>query len=180
MYPTYSTFDNHQLDAAIARIATGDKEALAELYETTKTAVYSFIFSLLKNKAESEDIFQEVYLMVYDHAASYRANGKPMAWIITIAKNLCYMHFRKIKNHVDMEHAEELWTDDAYIEDRLVLKAAFQEITDEERNIVILHALSGLKHREIAELFNMPLATVLSKYHRAVKKLRAVLEEKNL
>ena len=61
-------------------------------------------------------------------------------------------------------------------EERAALKAALESLTDAERQIVLLHAASGLKHREIGKLLDLPLATVLSKYHRAVKKLRAQLE----
>jgi len=57
-------------------------------------------------------------------------------------------------------------------EDRYLLQMALGTLSDEECQIVMLHALTGLKHREIAALLEMPLATVLSKYHRALKKLR--------
>ena len=60
--------------------------------------------------------------------------------------------------------------------DIVVLKAALQILTEEERQIVTLHALSGCKHREIAEILQIPLPTVLSKYHRALKKLKKELE----
>ena len=46
----------------------------------------------------------------------------------------------------------------------------------EERQIVILHALTGLKHREIADILEVPTGTVLSKYNRAIKKLRSDIE----
>ena len=48
----------------------------------------------------------------------------------------------------------------------------------EDRQIVILHALTGMKHREIAELLDLPLGTVLSKYKRALEKMRKELEGK--
>ena len=47
---------------------------------------------------------------------------------------------------------------------------------EEERRIVLLHAVTGMKHREIAALLELPLPTVLSKYHRALKKMRSFLE----
>ena len=62
------------------------------------------------------------------------------------------------------------------VEDRLTLLALLQNLSDEERQIVVLHAVSGFKHREIAALLQRPLPTVLSKYHRAMKKLRTMLE----
>ena len=52
-------------------------------------------------------------------------------------------------------------------------------LSDEERQIVTLHALTGLRHREIAALLELPLPTVLSKYHRAIRKMRADLEGDN-
>lgn len=50
-----------------------------------------------------------------------------------------------------------------------------RELADEERQILMLHAVTGMKHREIAELLQLSLSTVLSKYHRALKKLRKCL-----
>ena len=61
--------------------------------------------------------------------------------------------------------------------DKVVLKAALEILKEEEREIVLLHAAAGLKHREIAEALGMPLATVLSKYNRAIKKLGQYLRE---
>ena len=50
-------------------------------------------------------------------------------------------------------------------------------LSDEERQIVVLYAMTGLKHREIADLLDLKLTTVLSKYSRAIKKLRSALKE---
>ncbi len=61
--------------------------------------------------------------------------------------------------------------------DKLVLKAALEALKEDERQIVLLKNSSGLKHREIAEGLGMPLATVLSKYNRAMKKLEQYLRE---
>ena len=61
-------------------------------------------------------------------------------------------------------------------EERILLQHALAAIGEEERRIVLLHAITGMKHREIAALLELPLATVLSKYHRALKKMRAYLE----
>ena len=62
-------------------------------------------------------------------------------------------------------------------EDRLTVRACMTELSDTERKILLLHAVSGFKHREIADFLSMPLATVLSKYSRALKKLRSILEK---
>ena len=64
--------------------------------------------------------------------------------------------------------------------DRLTLEMAMSALSPEERQIVSLHAIAGLKHRETAELMGLPLATVLSKYHRALSKLKKRLKEEGL
>ena len=62
------------------------------------------------------------------------------------------------------------------VDESALLQHALAVIGEEERRIVMLHAVTGMKHREIAALLEMPLATVLSKYHRALKKMRIFLE----
>ena len=62
-------------------------------------------------------------------------------------------------------------------EEAVALEQAMKVLGDQERQILILHAVTGLKHREIAEMLGMPLATVLSKYARSLKKLKKALEE---
>ena len=61
-------------------------------------------------------------------------------------------------------------------DDRHVLSIALQVLKDDERRVLFLHVITGLKHREIAALLQIPLPTVLSKYHRALKKLKLMLE----
>lgn len=104
-----------------------------------------------------------------------------MAWILTIAKNVCLMKFRQNRHVTSMsyeEAPEEL--DCSQIqeeEDRLVLETAFRVLSKEECQIIVLHAVSGMKHREISQIMGIPLSTILSKYHRGIQKLREQLEE---
>lgn len=62
-------------------------------------------------------------------------------------------------------------------DDRLLLTQCMTQLSDEERQIVVLHAAAGFRHREIADMLGLPLPTVLSKYHRTLKKLRTFLEK---
>ena len=69
------------------------------------------------------------------------------------------------------------FSDVSKTEERMVLEAAFHVLNQEERQIVILHAVSGLKHKEISQIMKRPLSTVLSKYNRAIKKLKKAMGE---
>lgn len=165
-------------------VARGDKEAFQRLYQNTDKTIYSFILSILRNPQDAEEVMQEVYLKIWTSAGSYQSQGKPLAWMFTIARNLCYMKFRDQKHEADigLSDLSEMETGEycPQIEDaadKMVLEAALHILSEEERQIVLLRTAAGLKHREIAADLEMPLATVLSKYNRAVKKLQKHLRE---
>lgn len=170
-------------EIVLAQIAAGDREALATLYYQTQKAVFAFALSVLRNRQNAEDVLQDTYIKVWDNAAAYRAEGKPMAWILTITRNLSLMKLREHRNRdvpLDEQFYEIASENPVASElDRLLLESALGSLPEEERQIVMLYGLSGLKHREIAELLGLPLGTVLSKYRRALKKLQAVLKEEN-
>lgn len=169
------------IERCLRRIARGHKDAIGDIYELTKAAVYGYILSILKNTEDAEDILQETYIKICLNADAYHSQGKPMAWIFTIARNLALMKIRQKKRITDIPEYE--WEQIAdgnsefQSEDKIVLQAALTKISEEESQIVMLHAVAGMKHREIAQYMEMPLATVLSKYSRAIKKLQKILED---
>ena len=168
----------------LRQVGMGDAEAFQQLYQSTDRTVYSFILSILKNPQDAEEVMQETYLKVWTSAAAYQSQGKPLAWMFTIARNLCYMKFRDQKHQADMglddlnvEEVGEFCLPLEQMTDAIVLKAALSILKEDERQIVLLHASAGLKHREVAADLGLPLATVLSKYNRAMKKLQQYLRE---
>ena len=172
--------DRHELQQLLLHIAGGERDALAELYQRTRTAVYGLALSYLKNAQDAQDLTQDVYVQVWDCAEQYRPTGSPMGWLLTVCRNLCLMRMRREERHAAL--SEEEW--DAIpaqecgldANERALLQGALARLADEERRVVLLHAITGMKHREIAALLELPLPTVLSKYHRALKKMRSCLE----
>ncbi len=175
--------DDAVLDQCIARIAGGDQDALADLYSRTRPAVYGFALSILKNPHDAEDVLHDAYLQVWQAAGQYRTQGKPRAWIMTIVRNLSLSRLRQQGRTEPL--AQVVWQDllddnPAVSEEvRRTLRALLEALGDQERQIVTLHALAGLKHREIAAMLALPLPTVLSKYSRALKKLQLAWKEAN-
>ena len=171
---------NGELEALLSGIAAGSREDLAELYRRTRAAVYGLALSYLKNGAEAEDVAQDTFVKVWAAAPSYRPQGKPMAWLLTIARNLALGRLRTAARIQDLSEAQwsafSIESDTLTADDRTVLAAALGRLSDEERHIVVLHAVCGLKHREIAQFLGLALPTVLSKYHRSLKKLKTILE----
>ena len=177
------TADNDTLKRLLTGVAAGDREALAELYRRTRMAVYGMALSYLHSAHDAQDMTQEVFVRVWDCASQYRPTGSPMGWLLTVCRSLCLMRLRREERHAAL--SEEEW--DAIpaqecgldADERTLLQQALASLADEERRIVLLHAVTGMKHREIAALLELPLPTVLSKYHRALKKMRAYLEGDN-
>ncbi len=164
-------------------VGQGDSEAFEVLYRSTEKAVYALALSILRNPHDAEDIVQETYLKVRAAAHLYVPQGKPLAWLFTITKNLCR---DLLRGQSRTEAAPDGAEDDlrfSYVSDptdRLVLEAALKALGEEERQVVLLHAASGLKHREIARNLGLPLSTVLSRYSRALKKLQRYLTEEGV
>ena len=173
-----------RIDRYIAEIAqNGGHEPLEKLYLAIKDPVFGYALSMLKNTQDAEDVLHDCCLNIYHSAQQYRSDGKPMAWIFTITPNLCLRKLRGQSRISDLP--EEDW--EPYLEsnegispeDRVVLEHCLRDLPDDEREILLLHILSGMKHREIAELMDRPLSTILSKYHRALKKMRVLLNEED-
>ena len=175
-----SSLDPEELEGLLAGLAAGNRDSLAALYHRTRAAVYGLALSYLKNGHDAEDVTQDTFVRAWDKADQYRPQGKPLGWLLAIARNLALMKLRDRGKSQDLP--EDQWENLAIenpmvtLEDRQLLTAAMAVLTDQERQVVILHAVTGLRHKEIAALLEIPLATALSKYHRALKKLQSAMK----
>ncbi|WP_026393492.1 RNA polymerase sigma factor [Acetobacterium malicum] len=171
-------------EAIFQRIAENDMVAFEEFYRLTERTVYAFVLSTLKNHDDALDVVQDTYLKIRAAAHLYQPMGKPMAWVFTIARNLSISKLRFKKKNDSIEMADiENDMNFSYVndnEDRLVLQAALNVLNGQEIEIILLHAISGFTHREIAKNLELNLSTVLSKYHRGLKKLKKYLIEQEV
>ncbi|MEG1008562.1 MAG: RNA polymerase sigma factor [Clostridia bacterium] len=166
-------------DELMKKIAFGDEQSFLYLYNITNKQVYSYILAIVKNTHLAEDFTQDTYISIRKNISKYQPMQKPLAWIFTIAKNHVYTYFRKEKNSIEYN---EVWdVDNISIEnssiENIVLQTAFKSLNEDERIVVILNAVNGYKFREIAKHLEISLGTVLSRYHRGIKKLKKSLKE---
>ena len=96
-----------EYDRLLLWMKTGDMEAFRLLYEKTAGNVYGYALSILKNTQDAEEVMQDTYLVVWNRVEAYEPDGKPMAWLFTIARNLCYMKLRR-QNAVSSVSLEEM------------------------------------------------------------------------
>lgn len=117
------------------------------------------------------DNVQDVFITIYNQINSYSIGTKPMNWIFTITKNKAISMIRKRKTTICIEDCVNS-IEFTKEEDLILFKTLMEQLKEDERIIIILHLLLGLKHREIADILNINVSTTLSKYNRAIKKLK--------
>ena len=169
------------VEELISMIASGDTSALGKLYDLIKTDVFAYALSKVGNKHDAEDVTQDTFVQVYKYAKQYKPKGKPMAWIITIEHNLIKRYFQLKNRTVFGDDLFQTTASPSNFEESSINNAFLRELMakldKDEQEVIVLHVVWGMKHREIASKLEKPLSTILSKYNRALKKLRDIAKE---
>lgn len=164
------------IEEYILKTAQNDINAFENLYIETNKIVFSYVISFTKDYFHSQDIMQETFIKVKCNAKKYNPQGNPLGWILKIAKNEALMHFRKNKKETVMASEENDKIINISIEqnfdNRILLDNSLKILNKRQREVLLLHAISGFKHREIATILNIPLGTALYIYSQAIKKLQ--------
>ena len=173
---------NCRIEGLLATISNGNSQAIGELYDLIKTDVFAYALSKTGNKYDADDVVQDTFVQVYKHARQYKPKGKPLAWIVRIELNLIRRRYQLKAREAVFDDSFNNTPASENMEENVVrnvfLKELLSTLNEDEREVVTLHVVSGMRHREIAQLLEKPLSTVLSKYNRAIKKLQLVVKEK--
>lgn len=166
-------------DILICRTGQGDMAAFEELYSQLSRKVYAFVMTIVKNPASAEDIMQDTFVRVYNAAADFKGSGCGVSWIMRIARNLAYNTLARkqtdSEEKIDAEKASD--STENNVLNRVVIQQAMQSLDDNERQIITLHAVVGMKLHEIAQIMEQPLGTIKWRHSSALKKLRNILDE---
>ena len=167
--------NNEALQTQIALLHNGDKVAFEELYQDLKTPVYTIIFRILYDRVLAEDIMQDVFLRLF-HSPPDSQVQNPRAYIFRMARNLAIDSKRK---PVQAALTDEIGNTGGSPEEAIILRldieSKLRELSSDAREIITLHVNGELKFREIAEILNIPLGTILWKYQKALSCLRSKL-----
>ena len=163
------------LNNLIKQLQHGDMTVFDVIYYDTKNIVYYTILNILKDSSLAEDIMQDTYLKALEKIHSFKPKYSFKSWIITIAKNLAINEFNRRKRELSYDTNENEFifgSVDSNSEKELVVKEMIESLKPDEREVVILHVIGDLKHREIADIVNKPLGTVTWIYNQAMNKLK--------
>lgn len=174
------------LEYWIGRVALGDRSAFSDVYSATSAKLFGVILRVLNDRAEAEEVLQEVYLRVWRNAGRYRVNGlSPMTWLITIARNAAVDRKRRrpavgvvsdtavLEAQADPgcgpEHAAIAASDSAHLQDCL------DELSDGHADAVRGAYLEGETYADLAQRFDVPLNTMRTWLRRSLLTLRECL-----
>jgi RNA polymerase sigma-70 factor (ECF subfamily) len=181
-----STAARAQLEAALGRVAAGERTALREVYELTSAKLFGVCLRICSERDAAEDVLQEVYLKVWRSAGRFDASrASPITWLCTIARNSAIDWRRSVAPpaHAGLETAQAVADESpdatAVIEDREQRAKIFECLDglDERQGRAIRTAFfDGLSYGEIADVMRVPLGTMKSWIRRGLIQLRGCLD----
>lgn len=183
-------------DAVLVReYASGNEWALAQLIERHKSRIYSFIFSKVKDRDLSDDIFQETFIKVINTIKkdNYNEEGKFLPWVMRISHNLVIDHFRK-QSKVTFQRDQEdfsifgkIMDTDMNIETKMIadqieddLHQLIQKLPKDQQEIIRLRMYDDLSFKEIADLQDISINTALGRMRYAIINLRKMMNQKQI
>ena len=169
-----------------------DPEALSQLYDRYNGILKALVLRVIHNEAEADELLQEIFIEIWKHAKNFSAaKGKPLGWIVTLARRRAIDGLRKKQAYLRAE--EHLQQETEQQPDAWVNNSTEEEILDSDRRILIrrvsgmlpppqqqaieLAFFRGMSQREIAANTNTPLGTVKTRLELGLKKIYDGLKE---
>lgn len=172
---------NSDINLLVKKLQNGDMSVFDDIYYQTKDLVFYSILGILKDYQLSEDIMQDAYLKALEKIHSFKPTHSFKSWLVTISKNLALNEFnrRKKVSNIDLQTDEGLLGfTESTSENEILIQQIFKVLNDTEREIVLLHVIGDVKHKDIAKMLNKPLGTITWSYKNSIEKLQKELAEK--
>ena len=173
--------------ALMRRMADGDKDALAELYDSLSKPLYATARHILNDSAEAQDVVHDVFLSLWENAASFDVRrGAAFSWAVTLTRNRAIDRLRTRANRArllgdsfpgDLGYGDEAPASEASdLGSRAeIVRSAIAELPAEQKHALELAFFSGLTQREIAQKLSEPIGTIKARIRRGLIKLRDAL-----
>jgi RNA polymerase sigma-70 factor (ECF subfamily) len=167
------------LSLLLDRCRTGDALAWEALVRQYQSRVYGIAYHYVGNAEDARDLAQEIFVRVYQNLTVCANEEMFLPWMIRIARNACIDHVRRRKarsygRELPLDaittlsdhgnNPEQQWASDSR---KRLIHRALKELTDLNREIILLKEIQGLQLEEIASLLKVPLGTVKSRSNRA-------------
>lgn len=168
------------IDNLVSSAKKGSAEAFGELYEIYSRDMFRFAYYYLGSGTLAEDCVSECVCIAFQKIGSLRKASAFKSWLFKILHNCCNSALRdKMLSNGNVEYSSltDLSDEGEDITEKLSIRQALSRLSDEEREIVILHYCQGYTSKEIGEILDMKDATVRSKIMRSGEKMRKFLQK---
>jgi RNA polymerase sigma-70 factor (ECF subfamily) len=176
----------HDEDVELMKaIAAGDEAALGRIYDRYRVILFGVLLRILNDRAEAEDVLQEVFLQVWRRAADFDENrGRPFTWLVTLARSRGIDRLRALASRERAaqasakdaaEEVSDAAGDAVRSEQRGVVNKALAQLPEEQKRLLMLAYFDGLTQSEIAKQLGAPLGTVKTRMRTGMIKLRELL-----
>lgn len=173
---------NSELLHILLAMAEGEKTAMHRLYVRTSRELYSLCFSFIQNREATEDVVHEVYLKVWNRAASYdQTKGTPMAWLTRIARNSAIDWIRAQRRRPTTGDDELIFVADQSetaeemlirIEQSDIVRQQVADLASADAELIRRAYLRGMTYSEVANETGVPLGTVKTRIRRGLRIMR--------
>ncbi len=182
----------------IERLVARDERAFNELVRSYERRVFALVFRMLGNRAEAEDLAQEVFVQVFKAIGTFRGDSKLSTWVYRIAINLCknrakYLRVRHTDEQDELENVAERVPlgearranvgqverpDEAMAGKQVeaIVQQGILQVDESFRECLILRDVEEMSYEEIGEITSLPAGTVKSRIFRARAQLREYVE----
>lgn len=180
--------DMEKSDAVlIEEYKSGNQKAFTELFYRYKNTLYNFIYRFVINPDVADDLLENTFIKMIKSIDKYQEKNKFKQWLFSIANSVTVDYLRKRKKEyiIDpiedwMEIADNSLSPQASLEQEEMMnyiQETIKKLSPKQRQVFLMRQESDLTFREIAEILECPLSTVLSRMHNAVVTLRKHLKE---
>ena len=177
-----------RLAGLLAQCALKNQRAFADLYGLTSAKLYGVALRILRRQDWAEDVLQECYVNIWNHAQNYAVQkSAPLTWMTSIVRNRCLDWLRRPRQEAtgqEYDIAVEAWQDDApgpmeqlmASSEAAALARCLQQLDSKQRQSIMLAFFNGLSHSELASHMGQPLGTVKTWVRRGLERLKGCLE----
>lgn len=168
----------------VRRAQQGDCEAFEEVFKASVAMVFRYAGAIVQDPGRTEDVVAQVFLDAWRDLPRLRDPGRFNAWILRIAHNRSLDELRR-PQPVPIENAAELTTPDSTEPEAQALRAAdrgrvrraFLLLPDDQRQVIALRLLQGLRHDEVGRQMGRSEDASRALLHRALSRLRRILDD---
>ena len=174
------------LSSLMTRIASGEREALRQLYQATSSKLFGVCLRILSDREESEDVLQDVFVTIWRRADRFDVTrASVMTWLSTIARNRSIDRLRargplayasQIEGLEIPDGADSAETLLSAADDRNKLQGCLSELDDRTQTVIRTAFFEGVTYETVARNMDAPLGTVKSWIRRGLAKLKGCLQ----